>query len=296
MKRFITKYVSIRNQLKQSKLWKLSRGERIPFLFGFFVVTFIIVFAMSASFLAPFSPFTIHGEDAHLPPGSYPYLLGTDILGRDVLSRAMYGAQISLLVGLVAVILAAIIGGTLGVITGYFGGALDRLLTLPMDALYAFPAFLIALLIVTTMGGGIILTAFAVGFGLLPRFYRTMRSASISIKEEEFVEAEKSIGAGDFYIIFKHIYPLCFSVLVVMFTVGIATAILTIAGLGFLGLGVPTPIPEWGTDLNLGRAHILSGIWWTTMVPATFIFFTVLGFNLIGDGLSKLWGAALEEI
>jgi ABC-type dipeptide/oligopeptide/nickel transport system permease subunit len=287
---------TLRRKIQTSKVWELPRIERLTFFFGVVTVASIILTALLASVIAPFSPYTIHPGAAHLPPGSFPFILGTDALGRDILSRMMYAAQTSLLVGLSAVIFAAIIGGTLGVMTGYYGGNIDRLVTLPMDALYSFPTFLTALLIVTTLGGGTEYTALAVGFGLLPRFYRSMRSASISLKEEEFVEAEISLGASDLYIVFKHIYPLCFSVLLVIFTVGIATSILTIAGLGFLGLGVPTPIPEWGTDLNQGRPHLLSGVWWTTLVPSTFIFFTVLGFNLVGDGLNKIFGTVLEEI
>lgn len=295
MERLNTTIKSLVLRLRTHKVWAMPRGERIPFLFGLACVIVIMALGVFANVLAPFSPYEIPVGMGHLPPGSWPYILGTDALGRDVLSRAIHGAQISLLVGLSAVVFAAVIGGTLGVLTGYFGGTADRLITLPLDALYSFPTFLIALLMVTTLGGGAEFTAIAVGVGLLPRFYRSMRSASIALREEDFVEAEVSLGASGLYIVFKHIYPLCFSVLLVVFTVGIATSILTIAGLGFLGLGVPTPIPEWGTDLNLGRPHFLSGIWWTTMVPSTFIFFTVLGFNLVGDGLNKLFGAVLEE-
>ncbi|MHA2207777.1 MAG: ABC transporter permease [Candidatus Thorarchaeota archaeon] len=295
MERIVNRIKSLESQLRNHKVWAMPRGERIPFLFGLACVIVIMALAVFANIIAPFSPFEIPADSGHLPPGSWPYILGTDALGRDVLSRAIHGAQVSLLLGLSAVVFAAIFGGTLGVLTGYFGGLADRLITLPLDAMYSFPTFLIALLMVTTLGGGAEYTAIAVGVGLLPRFYRSMRSASIALREEEFVEAEVSLGASGLYIVFKHIYPLCFSVLLVVFTVGIATSILTIAGLGFLGLGVPTPIPEWGTDLNLGRPHFLSGIWWTTGVPSIFIFFTVLGFNLVGDGLNKLFGAVLEE-
>ncbi len=296
MERVRTTFNFLRTRYNESRVQKLPRSERTAFLIGFFGISIIILLGAFASLLAPFSPYAINTGAALLPPGSYPYILGTDSLGRDLLSRMMHGAQTSLLIGLSAVLFATAVGGTLGVLMGYFRGGVDRLLTLVMDALYSFPAFLIALLIVTTMGGGIVFMALAVGFGMTPRFYRSLRSVSITLKEEEFVEAELSLGASDLYIVFKHVYPLCFSVLLVMFTVSVATAILTIAGLGFLGLGVPTPIPEWGTDLNQGRPYILSGIWWTTMIPAVFIFITVLGFNLIGDGLNKMLGAALEEI
>jgi len=282
--------------IKESKVLELSRADRISFFIGVFLVSMVIFLALAADLLAPFDPFAINTEAVLVPPGSFPHLFGTDAIGRDVLSRVMHGARISLLVGLFAVVVATVIGATLGVMTGYYGGLVDRLITLPMDALYSFPAFLTALLIVTTLGGSVLFTSIAVAIGLLPKFYRTVRSASIALKEEEFVEAEVSLGASNLYIIFKHIYPLCFSVLMVVFTVSIATAILSIAGLGFLGLGVPAPTPEWGTDLNAGRPFILSGVWWTTMIPAAFIFFTVLGFNLVGEGLNKIFGATLEEI
>lgn len=287
---------ALKERVRDNRVWELSRAEQISFFIGVGIVSIILLLAVFADLLAPFDPFEIHPEEVHVPPGSFPHILGTDAIGRDVLSRVMHGARVSLLVGLLAVIIGTVFGATLGVLTGYFGGTIDRLITLPMDALYSFPAFLTALLIVTTLGGGVLYTAIAVAIGLLPKFYRTIRSAAIALKEEEFVEAEVSIGASDLYIVFKHIYPLCFSVLMVVFTVSVATAILSIAGLGFLGLGVPAPIPEWGTDLNAGRPNILSGVWWTTMVPATFIFLTVLGFNLVGEGLNKLFGSTLEEI
>jgi peptide/nickel transport system permease protein len=289
-------YEVLLTRMKESKVWNLPRAEQISFFIGVGIVAVILFSALLADFLAPFNPLEIDTEAINAPPGSFPHILGTDAIGRDVLSRVMHGARVSILVGLFAVVIATLLGATLGVLTGYYGGAIDRLITLPMDALYSFPAFLTALLIVTTLGGGIWFTAIAVAIGLLPKFYRTIRSASIALKEEEFVEAEVSLGASNLYIVFKHIYPLCLSVLMVVFTVSIATAILSIAGLGFLGLGVPAPTPEWGTDLNAGRPYILSGVWWTTMIPATFIFLTVLGFNLVGEGLNKIFGSSLEEI
>jgi peptide/nickel transport system permease protein len=287
----------LRERFRSGRVWDLSRGDRISFFIGVGTVTVIIFMAIFADIVAPFPPLEIHVDDLHLPPGaSLQYLLGTDTLGRDVFSRLIHGARVSLLVGLTAVIISSLIGATLGVLAGYFGGTFDRLVTLPMDALYSFPAFLTALLIVASLGTSMFYLSLAVAFGLLPKMYRTVRSASIAIKEEEFVEAEISIGASDMYIVFRHIFPLCFNVLMVVMTISIATAILSIAGLGFLGLGVPTPTPEWGTDLAAGRPNILSGVWWTTMVPAVVIFITVLGFNLMGEGLNKIFGASLEEI
>ncbi|MHA1977791.1 MAG: ABC transporter permease [Candidatus Hodarchaeales archaeon] len=288
---------NMHKRMKSSRVWNLSRSDRISFLIGVGIVSVILVTAIFADFLAPYDPLEIHADSVHSPPGSsIDFMLGTDALGRDLLSRIIYGTRVSLLVGLTAVLISSVIGATLGVLTGYFGGTLDRLITLPMDALYSFPAFLTALLIVTSMGTSTFYLSLAVAFGLLPKIYRTVRSAAVAIKEEEFIEAEVSIGATDLYIVFRHIYPLCSNVLVVVMTISIATAILSIAGLGFLGLGVPTPTPEWGTDLASGRPNILSGVWWTTMVPAAFIFLTVLGFNLLGEGLNKIFGATLEEI
>ncbi|MFW9853598.1 MAG: ABC transporter permease [Candidatus Thorarchaeota archaeon] len=287
----------IRRLLMGSRVWDLSRNDRISFFIGLGIVSVIIFVTIFADFITPFSPFEIHVEDLHLAPGiSFKYLLGTDSLGRDVLSRLIHGARVSLLVGLSSVIIASVIGSFLGVLAGYYGGSLDRLVTLPMDALYSFPAFLTALLIVASLGTSMFYLSLAVAFGLLPKIYRTVRSAAVAIKEEEFVEAEVSLGARDSYIVFYHVFPLCINVLVVVMTISIATAILSIAGLGFLGLGVPTPTPEWGTDLAAGRPNILSGVWWTTMIPAILIFFTVLGFNLVGEGMNKIFGSSLEEI
>jgi peptide/nickel transport system permease protein len=286
---------SVQEKARRSRIWDLQRSERISFFIGLGIALIMIILAIFADFLAPYSPFEIYEDAVHEPP-SWAHLMGTDAIGRDVLSRVIHGARVSLLIGLLAVLISGGLGSILGVVTGYYGGKIDRAITLPMDALYSFPAFLTALLIVTTLGGGFIYTSLAVAIGLLPRFYRTVRSAAVSLREEPFVEAEVSIGASDIYIVFKHIFPLTFTVLFVVVTISIATAILSIAGLGFLGLGVAPPTPEWGSDLAAGRPNILSGVWWTTIGPAIFIFLTVLGFNLLGEGLNKLFGATLEEI
>jgi len=282
-------------RITKSRVWTLRKSDRISFLIGVGIVAVVVFMAIFAEVVSPYDPNAIGEGNVRQPP-SFTNWMGTDSLGRDVFSRIIYGARISLLVGLTSVLFAGTIGALLGVLTGYYGGNLDRAITLPMDALYSFPAFLTALLIVVALGGEILYTAIAVGIGLLPRFYRTVRSAAIGLREEEFVEAEVSIGASDLYIVFRHVLPLTFTILGVVLTVSIATAILSIAGLGFLGLGVPPPTPEWGSDLAAGRPSILSGVWWTTLGPAAFIFLTVLGFNLVGDGLSKIFSASLEEI
>lgn len=285
----------LRNHIRSNKLWSLPRVEQLSFLIGLGLVLSIILIGIFAELVAPYRPTQINPSDILQPP-SFQHIFGTDSLGRDLWSRIVYGSRVSLLVGLISVLIAAVVGTILGVLTGYFGGWIDRAITLPMDGLYAFPAFLIALLISVALGGGDFYTAIAVGVGLLPRFYRTIRSAAISVSEEEFIEAEISLGASDMYIVFHHVLPLTFSVFGVVFTISIASAILSIAGLGFLGLGVIPPTPEWGSDLAAGRANILIGVWWTTMIPSMFIFLTVLGYSLLGDGLEKIFGATLEEI
>ncbi len=283
------------DRIKESKLWSLQRVDQASFLLGLGLVLFVVLLGLVADFIAPYSPTTIYPENVLEPPG-FRNIFGTDTLGRDVWSRILFGARVSLLVGLISVLIASSVGVLLGVLAGYYGGWLDRLLTLPMDGLYAFPAFLTALLVSVALGGGPLYTSIAVAIGLVPRFYRTIRSAAVSISEEEFIEAEVSLGASDLYIVFRHVLPLTFSVLVVVFTISVATAILSISGLGFLGLGVPPPTPEWGSDLAAARPSILSGVWWTTMVPSAFIFITVLGFSLLGDSLNKILGTSLEEI
>jgi peptide/nickel transport system permease protein len=277
------------------KLGHLPRPVKIQFFFGLGLFLISVFFALFAELIAPYPPLEINPEAIYHPPG-LSHLLGTDSLGRDVLSRIIYGTRISFLVAIIATVFSLSVGSLLGVLMGYLGGKIDMLITLPMDALHSLPGFLIALIVTLVLGGGATNIGLAIGIGRIPSYYRTVRSIAISLRDEEFVTAEISLGASTRYIVFRHILPLCISAIVVITTVGIAGSILSIAGLGFLGLGINPPTPEWGSDIAQGRAVILTGIWWPTIGPSIFLFLTVLGFNIFGESLNKVFGGVLEEI
>jgi ABC-type dipeptide/oligopeptide/nickel transport system permease subunit len=280
---------------KGSRFWALSNSSKLSFSLGVIIISAIFLLALFAEYFAPFDPFEFHVEALLQHPGG-EYILGTDNLGRDILSRSIYGVRISLFIGFGATIFASSVGSTLGVLSGYLRGSLDRMLTLIMDALWALPGFVQALLISVILGPSIQNTAIAIGIGWIPSYYRNVRSLALSIREEDFVKAEVTLGASDFFIMFRHVFPLCFSVIIVIMTMGIANSIINAAGLGFLGLGVPPPIPELGADLAQGRQVIPRGIWWTTAGPSLFIFIMILGFNLFGEGLNKILGTRLMEL
>jgi peptide/nickel transport system permease protein len=283
------------HRIQRSRLNKVTKGIRARFFLSLGIVLTMVLAAILADFLVPYDPLKIDAQ-ARLQPPTDDHYFGTDNLGRDVFSRVIYGTRISLTVGLLAVLIAASIGSVLGVVAGYYGGNVDRVLTLPMDAWNSFPSFLTALLIVVVLGGGLFYTALAIALGLLPGFYRPIRSISISLREEEFISAEIALGASDPYIIFRHIFPLCLPTFVVVMTMSIATSILSIAGLGFLGLGITPPTPEWGADIAAGRVFVLAGKWWLIAGPSIPIFVTVFGFSLFGEAINKVLGTRLEEI
>jgi peptide/nickel transport system permease protein len=230
-----------------------------------------------------------------LPPSS-EYLMGTDMLGRDVFSRVICGTKWSVSVSFIAVSMSMLIGTSLGAFSGYFGGGLDRLLMVGMDALYIFPSFVLAVLIAAVMGAGIGTSSLAVAIVLIPTFFRIIRSVTLSIKESGFIEGERAIGASGPYIILNHIAPFYLSSLFVLISLGAAQAILITSGLGFLGLGIPPPNPEWGTDLAAGRMFLMQGAWWMTVFPAIMIFLAVLGFNLLSEGLDAVLNPQIRKL
>jgi len=288
-------YQKLRKWINNSRFWKLPNEVKIMLVTGLVIVSILVLMAVFADFLSPFDPYKIGAGPLLNPPGG-DYPLGTDNLGRDVYSRCLYGMRLSLLIGFGATLLASSIGSIVGVLSGYFGGIPDRVITFPMDAIWALPSFMTALLISVILGPTVENTVLAIGIGWIPSYYRTVRSLAISLRVEDFINAEISMGASDLYIIFRHVFPLCFSVIIILMTMGISHSVISVAGLGFLGLGVPPPIPELGSELAQARHVILIGAWWTIMAPSIFIFAMILGFNLAGEGLNRLLGARLEEI
>ena len=255
----------------------------------------ILVLFSSVALLAPiattYSPEENHLDQKLLEP-TPAHLLGTDHLGRDILARLAFGARFSLLIGFAAVGLGLVIGVPLGAVSGYYGGWLDLVIQRVIDVLLSFPGFLLALSLVAVLGVGIENVIIAVGLGVVPAFVRLVRASTLSIRSREFVEAARAAGARGPSIIWRHVLPNALPPVVVQATLGLGSTLLTAAGLGFLGLGVQQPTPEWGSMLGEGRSYIFSNPNLATF-PGIAIFLTVLGFNLAGDGLRDALDPAL---
>lgn len=250
---------------------------------GLGVVFLTVIAAVFAPFIAPYDPIGAELDEIIQPP-SGTHLLGTDELGRDILSRIIYGSRISLTLGIVSVGIGLFGGIPLGMIGAYWGGWADLIIMRLIDILLAFPAILLAIVVVSILGPGLYNAMIAVGISQLPIYARLVRGVVLSIKEKEFVEAAKAVGAGDPRIISRHILPNSLAPIIVQATLNIASAILSAAALGFLGLGAQPPTPEWGTMLSKGRLYLRVAPHVTTF-PGLAIVITVLGFNLFGDGL-----------
>ena len=216
------------------------------------------------------------------PSPAHP--LGTDQLGRDLLTRVIYGGRISFLIGALAVLLALAAGIPVGVISGYAGGTVDLLVQRGVDLLLAFPGFLLALTLIAVLGVGVTNVVVSVAVAAIPVYVRLVRGATLVIREQTYIEAARALGAGDRAIILRHVLPNCLTPVIVQSTLQLGAAILTAAGLGFLGLGVRPPTPEWGTMLGEGQTYLLS-YWFIATFPGLAIFLVVMAFNLVGDGL-----------
>jgi peptide/nickel transport system permease protein len=243
----------------------------------------IILSAACAAQVAPFDPLQVHVRDRLQWP-STTYWLGTDELGRDLLSRIIYGARVSLAVGVVSVGIAASAGVLLGLIGGYFGGSVDALIMRVLDAVLAFPAVILALAIVSALGPSPVNAMIAIGIVTIPSFGRITRGSLLSLKEKEFVEASRASGATDAHLIVRVLLPNTLSPILVQCSIAFANAILTEAALSFLGLGVQPPTPSWGAMLDFGRKYLQQTPWYSVSAGAA-IFVAVLSLNLLGDGL-----------
>jgi len=262
--------------------WRRLRRSRAA-IAGLVVVGSFAVAAMVAPLLAPHDPIS-QDLDARLLPPSRQHLLGTDDLGRDLLSRIIYGGRVSLTVGVVSVGLALAVGAVLGLVAGFYGRWADSITMRAMDIMLAFPATLLAIFIVGIRGPGLNNAMLAIGVINIPIFARLVRGSVLRVRQEEFVDAARAIGSGHARIIGRHILPNTLAPIIVQATLGIGAAILEAAGLSFLGLGAQAPTPEWGAMLTNTRESLRDAPWAATF-PGIAILLTVVGFNLLGDGL-----------
>ncbi len=252
-------------------------------MFGFTIVVILIITAIFGPYLAPYDPNTIDFTVRFSEP-TLAHPLGTDNFGRDTLSRIMHGSRVSLQVGIIAVGIAATVGSLLGLVAGYAGRIPDEIIMRAMDILFAFPAILLAIAILAALGRGVTNAMVAIGIVYIPIFARIARGAVLEVREEEFVEAARSVGATDVRILFRHILPNSLAPIIVETSLSLAFAILAEAALSFFGLGTQPPDPSWGRMLSEGRAYFRQSIW-MGVFPGLAIMLTVMGFNFLGDGL-----------
>ena len=234
--------------------------------------------------------FSISFNNGIYEPPSLSHLCGTDRLGRDVCLRTLQGSNIAIEIVFLSLIFAIGMGLPLGLVSGYFGGFFDRSLSLIMDTIFSIPVILLSVVIAFVFGKGIINAAFALCIVYSPQYFRLIRNQTISIKSSDYVQAAQISGASNFRIIRKYIIPNIITPLPILLTLNAADAVLVLGSLGFLGLGVPADIPEWGSDLNLAIAALPTGIWWTALFPGLAIFFLVLALSFIGEGMEDQLG------
>lgn len=256
---------------------------------GLVVFAILVVVAVLAPLIAPHAPNAQYRDAVLVPPvweggGRAAYLLGTDAVGRDILSRLLYGARFSLFIGVIVTTLALVGGIVVGVVAGFFRGWIDTVIMRVMDIILAFPSLLLALVLVAVLGPGLMNAMIAIALVLQPHFVRLTRAAVMAEKGREYVTAAQVAGASSFRLMFRTILPNCLAPLIVQATLSFSNAILDAAALGFLGMGAQPPTPEWGTMLAEAREFILRA-WWVVTFPGLAILITVLAINLMGDGL-----------
>ncbi|MGG2056110.1 ABC transporter permease [Lysinibacillus pakistanensis] len=249
---------------------------------GIIILLYILMFLIGP-IIAPYDPFDVQ-LDQKLQGPSLDHLMGTDDKGRDILSRILYGSRLSIGVGISAVLFGGTIGTLLGLISGYYGKWVDSIISRILDIMLAFPGILLALAIVSALGPSLINVIIAVGFFSIPMFARIVRGSTMEVKKLEYIDAVKTLGANDMTILIKHIFPNILSPIIVQASMRLATAILSAAGLSFLGLGAQPPSPEWGAMLSNGRDFLFTAPY-MALFPGIMISLLVLGFNLFGDGL-----------
>jgi ABC-type dipeptide/oligopeptide/nickel transport system permease subunit len=277
-------------------LYKFSRN-RVAVV-ALVVALLLAVLSIAAPAVAPHDPVEVNLEQELQPgfwAGNWTYPLGTDNLGRDILSRLLYGGAISLRVGYMVIGLTALFGTLLGLISAYFGGLVDILMMRVIDVFLAFPPLLLALAIAAALGTGLENAMLAIAIVYIPMMARVVRGSVLGVKNQSFIEASRALAAPNRWIMIRHILPNVLPASLVYLTLLLADAILYTAALGFLGIGIEPSTPEWGAMLSQGREFLLLGQWWVTVFPGLMIVFAVLSFNLVGDGLREAFDSRLHR-
>lgn len=262
-------------------------------VFGMSIAVLVFLVAALADVIAPYGYAEMHPEDMLQAPNQ-KYLLGTDQMGRDLLSRVIYGSRISIYVGVVSTIFGALMGVPLGIVAAYYGGTTDNVIMRLIDIWVAFPNFLLALVISVILGPSVTNVVIALAIVRVPTQARVVRGTALSVKENDYVQAARALGARDYRLLLRHILPNCMAPVIVLGTLEVATAIIVEAALSFLGLGTQPPTPSWGWDLRANVAFIEDNPW-IAIFPGLAIFITVLGFNMFGDGLRDALDPRLRQ-
>jgi peptide/nickel transport system permease protein len=274
-------------------MWRRVAASK-PLMTGGALVAVVVLTAVFAPVLAPHDPYAQNLVQRLVGPGSSGHLLGTDQFGRDLLSRLIYGARVSLQAGVIAVAIGATAGLILGVSAGYLGGWVDMAIGRLFDIILSFPTILLALAIIAVLGPSLVNTIIAIGVTTAPNYGRVMRGAVIAIRTREFIQASEAFGASNTYVLTRHALPNVLPPLIVTTSLGIATAILVEATLSFLGLGVPPPTATWGSVINDGKQYLDIAPWISTLAGVAIVI-AVLGFSLLGDGLRDVLDPRLHK-
>ena len=268
-------------------LKRRPRSTKVLLLVGLAISIFLFICAIFADFIAPYDPYKID-IDKKLQSPSLEHLMGTDGLGRDIFSRVIHGSRATLVIASVAVSIAGGMGLLIGPLSGYFGGVIDRIFTIVMDSLYAFPPLILALVVSVFLGQGLVNTGIAISCAFFPFFFKVMRSIAITYKGRLFIDAAIVNGGSRFYVLRRHVIPRCVASILVLVAMGVVRSVITAASLGFLGYGVEPPTPEWGLDISNARMVLMSGIWWPVLFPGLFIFISILGFDVLSEALTEI--------
>ncbi len=283
----------LKRERKANNAWHKLKRNKIAMI-GLFIILAMVIMAVFAPVLAPYSPNKVNPGQSFMPVGSPGHIFGTDDLGRDLLSRIIYGGRISLIVAVGATAVGAALGILLGLVAGYFGGWLDSLIMRIMDGMFSFPFILMAMILITVIGNGVLNVIFAIGIANVPSFARVVRGQVHIVKREEYCNAGKVIGISNTRQLFLHILPNAMSQIIVYATLRVADAIISEAFLSFLGLGIALPTASWGSILKTGRECLTTAPHVAT-IGGIFILITVLGFNLLGDGVRDIMDPKMKQ-